>query len=513
MALAKAFSAAVHGIEAYLVEVEVDVGRGLSSQFPIVGLPDAAVQEARERVRSSIRNSGLSFPDRRITVNLAPADVRKEGPGLDLPIAVGLLAASGQAEIGGLRDTVLVGELALDGSIRPVSGVLPVALAARRGGMKRVVVPAGNAEEAAVVGEVEVYAVNSLAEVVALMNDGLAIEPYEGSSPLSDLHQPAFDVDFNDVKGQDHAKRALEVAAAGGHNCLMVGPPGSGKTMLARRLPTILPTLSLDEALEVTKIYSIAGQLPSNTALLTTRPFRSPHHTISYAGLVGGGSVPRPGEISLAHYGVLFLDELPEFRRDILEMLRQPLEDGVVNIARISGSISYPARVMFIGAANPCPCGHLGDTVRQCTCNGYQIQRYRQRLSGPLLDRLDIHIEVPRLKQEELTSKGGTGATSAEIRERVQRARRVQSERFAGAGIFTNAQMTSKHLRKFCAVDDATQSLLRAAITQLALSARAYDRVLKLARTIADLEGVPDIAPAHVAEALQYRSLDRKVWG
>ena len=512
MALAKAFSAAVHGIDAYIVEVEVDVGRGMAGQFPIVGLPDTAVQEARERVRSAIRNSGLAFPDKRITVNLAPADVRKEGPGLDLPIACGLLAASGQIERHSLADTVLIGELALDGAVRPVSGVLPIALGTKAAGLHRLIVPTLNAHEAAVVTGIEIYPVESLAEVVGLLNDGVGAEPFSGPSPFADLADPIFDVDFNDVKGQDHAKRALEVAAAGSHNCLMVGPPGSGKTMLARRLPTILPPLTLDEALEVTKIYSIAGQMPANTALLTTRPFRAPHHTISYAGLVGGGSYPKPGEVSLAHNGLLFLDEMPEFKRDILEMLRQPLEDGVVTIARIAGSIAYPARVMFCGAANPCPCGFHGDTARACTCNPYSIQKYRARLSGPLLDRLDIHIEVPRLKQEEMVQKGGTGPASKEIRTRVKKARDIQGERFAGLGIYTNAQMTSKHLRKFCAVDDATQSLLRAAITQLALSARAYDRVLKLARTIADLEGVPDIAPAHVAEALQYRSLDRKLW-
>jgi magnesium chelatase family protein len=512
MALAKAYSAAVHGIDAYLVEVEVDVGRGMAGQFPIVGLPDAAVQEARERVRTAIRNTGLSFPERRITVNLAPADVRKEGPSLDLPIAAALLAASGQLEPTGLRETALVGELALDGSVRPVAGVLPIALGAKNAGMRRILVPVANAHEAAVVENLEVYPVNSLAEVVALLNDGLAVEPFDGETPVGDLSEPIFDLDFNDVKGQDHAKRAMEVAAAGAHNLIMVGPPGSGKTMLARRLPTILPPLTLAEALEVTKIYSIAGQLPAGTALLTTRPFRSPHHTISYAGLVGGGSFPRPGEVSLAHHGLLFLDELPEFRRDILEMLRQPLEDGVITIARIAGSIAYPARVQFIGAANPCPCGHYGDTGRACTCNPYMVQKYRQRISGPLLDRIDIQIEVPRLKQEELIQRGGTGTTSREIRLRVQNARDIQAQRFRDTGVFTNAQMTSKHIRQFCAVDDATQSLLRSAINQLGLSARAYDRVLKLARTIADLEGLDSIAPAHVAEALQYRSMDRKLW-
>lgn len=512
MGLAKARSAAVHGIDAYLVEVEADVGRGMAGNFLIVGLPDTAVQEARERVRAAVRNTGLLFPDQRITVNLAPADVRKEGPGLDLPIAVGILAATGQVERASLTETVLVGELALDGAVRPVNGVLPVAIGAKAAGMRRLIVPTANAREAAVVGSIEVFPVETLAEVIALLNDGIGPQPYQGGSPMADLEEPVFEVCFSDVKGQDHGKRALEVAAAGGHNILMVGPPGSGKTMLARRLPTILPPLSLDEALEATKIYSIAGQLPPDTALLTTRPFRSPHHTISYAGLVGGGSIPRPGEVSLAHHGLLFLDELPEFRRDILEMLRQPLEDGVITIARISGSVAFPARVMFVGAANPCPCGHLGDAVRACTCNPVQVQRYRQRLSGPLLDRLDIQIEIPRLKQEEMTSAGGTGPTSKEVRARVQKARDIQAERFAGTGIYTNAQMTSKHLRAFCALDAATQSLLRTAIDTLKLSARAYDRILKLARTIADLDGAESIQSAYVAEALQYRSLDRKNW-
>jgi len=509
--LARVDSTAILGIDAYIVEVEVDVSRGMRL-FTIVGLPDAAVQESKERVQAAIKNSGFEFPAQRLTINLAPADVRKEGPAFDLPIALGLLAATGQVKPDQLGRYLILGELSLDGSVRPVSGVLPAALRARAAGRERLLVPAENAREAAVVEGIEVCPVNSLYEAVQLLNGEGESPIIVGEASCLDLSAPDYEVDFSEVKGQEHVKRALEVAAAGGHNILASGPPGAGKTMLARRLPTILPPLTLEEALEVTKLYSISGLLSRETALVTTRPFRSPHHTISNAGLVGGGSIPRPGEISLAHHGVLFLDELPEFRRDVLEVLRQPLEDGVVTIARAASSLTYPARFTLVAAMNPCPCGYYGDSGRECSCSSGQIRRYLMRISGPLLDRIDIHIEVPRLRQEELV-EAPLGEPSAAIRARVMRARARQQERFAGRGFFCNAHMRPKDLRAFCPVEEEARNLLRTAIAQLSLSGRAYDRILKLARTIADLEGQEEIQVPHVAEAIQYRSLDRKLWG
>jgi magnesium chelatase family protein len=519
--LASVRSASVLGIDAYLVDVEVDIASGLPS-FSTVGLPHGAVREGKERVGAAIVNSAFRFPIKRITVNLAPADVRKDGSAFDLPIAVGILAATGQLDgrteepedsagrpVPRLREYLVVGELGLEGDVRPIRGALPVAVAAKTAGLKGVIVPAGNLCEAGVVDGIEVLGARTLTEVAAFLEGAGSLSP-ASIDPRALFGQPLqATVDFDEVRGQEHAKRALEVAAAGAHNLLMIGPPGSGKTMLARRLPTVLPEMSLDEALETTKIHSVAGLLPPGASLVTTRPFRAPHHTISDAGLIGGGSYPRPGEVSLAHGGVLFLDELPEFRKNVLEVLRQPLEDGAVTISRAAQSLAYPARFMLAAAMNPCPCGYFGDSGRTCTCGTIGVERYLARVSGPLLDRIDIHLEVPGVPYRDL-SRERSGEPSAMIRERVNRARAIQIERFAKRrGLFANAHMAPRDLARFCRASEQADALLTSAIHRLKLSARAYHRILKIARTIADLAGSAAIEPAHVSEAVQYRSLDR----
>ncbi|MBO9541397.1 YifB family Mg chelatase-like AAA ATPase [bacterium] len=506
--LAKVHSGAVLGVDAYVVEVEVDIATGLPG-FSVVGLGDTGVQESRERVKSAIRNSGFAFPGLRLTANLAPADVKKAGPSFDLPIAVAILAASDQVPAERLEGLLLVGELSLDGLLRPVSGILPIALAAARAGYRALVVPAANAGEAALVEGIAVYGAASISQVAGWLNGATPLEPTQLDRDALFSQSDAELPDFEEVKGQVFAKRALEVAAAGGHNVMLVGPPGSGKTMLAKRLPSILPPLDLAESLEVSKLYSVAGLLPPTIPLITARPFRSPHHSISPAGLVGGSSVPRPGEISLAHHGVLFLDELPEFRRDVLEVMRQPLEDGVVTIARAQMTLSYPARFTLAAALNPCPCGYRGDPAHPCTCSAHQAERYWTRLSGPLLDRIDLQIQVPRLSQGDLMD-GSLSESSASIRSRVLAARDRQRRRFEGlAGVHCNAQMTSRQVRQFCALDAAGGELLKQAIARLGLSARSFDRILKVARTIADLAASDGVLSPHVAEAIQYRTLDR----
>jgi magnesium chelatase family protein len=500
--LAKVFSCATVGLEGVLVEVEVDSGPGGQPGVVIVGLPDAAVQESRERVRSAIRNSGARFPLGKVTVNLAPADIRKEGPAYDLPIAVGVLLASNNV-FADIEDAVFIGELSLDGGLRHTTGILPMVALAAANGMARAFVPWDDADEAALVNGIDVYPIDTLAGLVRHLHGEAPIPVYRGK-PIDDTIEVSHALDFAHVRGQEQVKRGLEVAAAGGHNVLLAGPPGTGKTLLARSLPSILPPLSRDDAIEVTKIYSVAGMLPSGEPLVRDRPFRAPHHTISYAGLVGGGRVPRPGEISLAHRGVLFLDELPEFGQSVLEVLRQPLEDHSVTISRATGAVTYPANFVLVGAMNPCPCGYNGDPSRDCVCSESTITRYQKRISGPLLDRIDIHMDVPRVDYEKL-SDTRSGEPSKVIRTRVEAARARQTDRFDGSQMRTNADMGAKEVQHFCELDGAGDTLMRAAMQQLQLSARSYHRILKLSRTIADLAGEERIQSHHLAEALQYR--------